>query len=497
VFDTFSQLSEADQRRSSDRPYDNGYFLDLVQQVGRLAAQVGESRRAHAGQEADSAETDEMDCSPYVPLIDPCLIPFSHSNRDDEVTLEGGLSQTGRPAELVRWKNGIGQSLRTNERYEQQPGIKRQRSSESLDNDAERSMARRKKNAEPKILRLQCSDPACQKVFGRKCDLAKHEKTHSRPFKCPETTCKYHDQGLPTEKELDRHRNDKHSANPHYYHCQFCPFKTKRESNCKQHMEKKHDWTYDRAKGSSKSMNTPQRTPQTPSISTPSVSTEWGNNSTHGSDISSNMTPYTPLRDESNTNPYQVSLFPPNAPLQSEVQPPGSPHFDFNSSFVPHCLPPTTDSMDFSPASGYDVSFLNTAFTPTHPSGYAFDVGPSNPLHIDIDYERNSSSDLTTPDNHPFLHHSRNPSISEATPITPEDGLFHAMQQAVPPVQNAMSQNYSNIAGLPGDDFSLFGSSGDPTMVPLAADTPCEPVDLFGGMDAEFTDSQFGHYINI
>ncbi|ETN44347.1 uncharacterized protein HMPREF1541_10527 [Cyphellophora europaea CBS 101466] len=245
VLDTYQQLPETEQRRADDRPYDNGYFLDLVQQVGRLASQIG-----HTQTESGELDTDSFD-SPY-----------------DEVTLEGGLSTTGNMAELVGWKNGRATSLRTGEEYTPLPGIKRSASS-LHDEDVARSMARRKKGVIPEIIEMQCSDPGCDKIFTRKCDLAKHEKTHSRPFKCPHKDCKYSEMGLPTEKERDRHINDKHDPNPHFYQCQFCEFKTKRESNCKQHMEKKHSWNYERAKGKDKNMTmkmTPGQTPQTPAL---------------------------------------------------------------------------------------------------------------------------------------------------------------------------------------------------------------------------------------
>ncbi|KAI9713935.1 MAG: copper-binding transcription factor [Bogoriella megaspora] len=90
----------------------------------------------------------------------------------------------------------------------------------------------------------------CGKVFKRPCDLTKHEKTHSRAWKCPEVGCKYHEYGWPTEKELDRHVNDKHCSTPTLYKCLFspCSYSSKRESNCKQHMEKAHGWVYVRSK---------------------------------------------------------------------------------------------------------------------------------------------------------------------------------------------------------------------------------------------------------
>lgn len=123
----------------------------------------------------------------------------------------------------------------------------------------------------------------CGKQYPRLCDLNKHLKAHTRPFKCPVEACKYHLLGWPTEKELDRHRNDKHSMEPRTYSCLYPPCNcesiphpvtllgeyvwrfrehlestslttnrradtSKRESNCKQHMEKTHGFEYVRSR---------------------------------------------------------------------------------------------------------------------------------------------------------------------------------------------------------------------------------------------------------
>ena len=66
--------------------------------------------------------------------------------------------------------------------------------------------------------------------------------------------------------------NDKHSAEPPKYRCQFhpCPYESKRESNCKQHMEKAHGWEYVRSKNNGKGPRTSVgKTPPTPAMSTP------------------------------------------------------------------------------------------------------------------------------------------------------------------------------------------------------------------------------------
>ncbi|KAK0703806.1 hypothetical protein B0T26DRAFT_732774 [Lasiosphaeria miniovina] len=231
-----------------------------------------------------------MDVDPYAlhsqTSHSPCAnLPLS----TDEIKLHGGIHVNGRPAELVRIKkNGKAISMATGEPVEiiEEDGdgavrVKRSASQE-LEDEEEimRSMARRKKNASPEELApKKCREPGCNKEFKRPCDLTKHEKTHSRPWKCPVPTCKYHDYGWPTEKEMDRHHNDKHSSAPPMFECSYkpCPYKSKRESNCKQHMEKAHGWTYVRTKTNGKKSGglpsiadySAQPTPQLQNMPTP------------------------------------------------------------------------------------------------------------------------------------------------------------------------------------------------------------------------------------
>ncbi|KAI5850462.1 hypothetical protein DFP73DRAFT_233999 [Morchella snyderi] len=106
------------------------------------------------------------------------------------------------------------------------------------------------------VSRANSKEPAnyscefCQKSFPRPCDLTKHRKTHDRPFKCDDINCKYSIEGFPTNKEKERHQNDIHALNSKEWKCEFapCPYKSKRESNCKQHMEKAHEYIYKRMK---------------------------------------------------------------------------------------------------------------------------------------------------------------------------------------------------------------------------------------------------------
>lgn len=323
---TVEFLNEREQTRPHDRPYTNGYFVDLVEQIRSYAQQVQASKE----KEANGESLDELDAEPYVPPPQEApaqctlfgspmkevthvltYIEFlrTHSTtsmflkywmltfvfRSDEVKLYGGLSRNGRPAELVRVKkNGkaisiaTGQPIKMESIEEDEKGgvkVKRSMSEELADEESIlRSMARRKRSASAaELAPKRCREPNCTKEFKRSCDLTKHEKTHSRPWKCPEHGCKYEEYGWPTEKELDRHINDKHSSSPVLYKCHYapCPYKSKRESNCKQHMEKSHGWTYVRSKNNGKnrskngdsSLPTPQtanhRTPESENILTP------------------------------------------------------------------------------------------------------------------------------------------------------------------------------------------------------------------------------------
>ncbi|KAF5011652.1 hypothetical protein FDECE_2227 [Fusarium decemcellulare] len=270
---TVEYLSDREQIRPADRPYTNGYFIDLKDQILEYGKQL-----------AAKANGDDMDVDAYVPSFVPLDYPTNSAPRSDEVKLIGGINENGRPAQLVRVRqDGTYISLETGKPVDvDEAPMKMKRSlSQQLEDEEEiqRSMARRKKNASPEELApKRCREPGCNKEFKRPCDLTKHEKTHSRPWKCPVPTCKYHDYGWPTEKEMDRHHNDKHSDAPAMFECLYkpCPYKSKRESNCKQHMEKAHGWTYVRTKTNGKKLpsqpaSSAQQTPPLGNVSTPST----------------------------------------------------------------------------------------------------------------------------------------------------------------------------------------------------------------------------------
>ncbi|KAM3077483.1 hypothetical protein ACMFMG_006822 [Clarireedia jacksonii] len=337
---TVELLSEREQVRPNDRPYTNGYFIDLVEQIKQYAREV----QATKEKEEKGEVADEMEAHP-----------------SDEVKLHGGLTKNGRPAELVRIrKDGKAISMATGKPVDmdedENSAMKMKRSLSDEDDDDEsvfRSMARRKKDASAAELAPKfCREPGCGKFFKRPCDLTKHVKTHSRPWKCSVETCKYHTFGWPTEKEMDRHHNDKHSSAPALYECHFkpCPYRSKRESNCKQHMEKAHGWEYVRSKNNGKNRPAPSAiisnglpTPQATVIRTPSDSNlddspiiaddmMYENNSLYSSNQGLNFFPQL-----NGDYPREIEMYQPPQQLNIEYSPitDGSYSLDGQSPFDP------------------------------------------------------------------------------------------------------------------------------------------------------------------
>jgi hypothetical protein len=290
---TVDHIHGEDLRLPSDRPYTNNYFLDLVQQIRRYAAIMAATR-------AKEAKGEELNDTDYSRYDNAAAFLFARTNEalisDEKITLRGGLSYNGRPVELVREKDGKVMSI-SESTQDAFKVSKRSLTDDEMDEDEiTRSMARRRKSDKPGDVMHTCRD--CQKEFKRPCDLTKHEKTHSRPWKCSEQKCKYFDLGWPTEKERDRHMNDKHSAAPAQYKCHYapCTYASKRESNCKQHMEKAHGWEYVRSKSNGrKKASGDERSPSTPL--TPFLGTPMSANLT---------TPITPFAPSPLQNDYDL-----------------------------------------------------------------------------------------------------------------------------------------------------------------------------------------------
>ena len=183
VRETVNSISEREQRRPYDRPYTDGYFVDLVDQIRQYAQEMNASKERQAA----GGEANEKDYSPYVLVqfdLESCT---KISYRSEKLVLQGGLSQTGRPAELVRVKNGktirIGTDIQAPQSHEhlteeeskfRAHAMKRQLSEHSSDEEFSvlRSMARRRKVSPQaaKEMPIQTCDE-CGKQFKRPCDL--------------------------------------------------------------------------------------------------------------------------------------------------------------------------------------------------------------------------------------------------------------------------------------------------------------------------------------
>ncbi|KAL8712456.1 MAG: hypothetical protein Q9220_003304 [cf. Caloplaca sp. 1 TL-2023] len=450
---TVDFLNEADQRRPSDRPYTNGYFLDLTEQVRQYAAMINASRARMA---KGGRTTDEDVTS------------------DERLGLHGGIGQTGQPVELVRIKNGQNISLRTGSVL----GPVSNTADDESDNDPSRSMARRRKSAQAAAKEAQkCRD--CEKVFKRPCDLTKHEKTHSRPWKCSDKSCKYYSYGWPTEKERDRHVNDKHSASPCMYRCHFrpCPYESKRESNCKQHMEKAHGWAYVRSKNNGKSKKYPiGKTPPTPQITTPVLdasSPEFGDTcslqygsvysvapSINGSETSlPGQALHTPFMDlESRLSPFEAN-FSWNAPYNDYT--PSGP-----SPYTPSSHRPSLDAGSMTHATTVPSSF-EASLTPTDQEPLFTDNFDWSNMDTNQDFT-SYNIQLMTPgediQKHPmerFVHNSST-SLDQIPSLSP--GAQGNVMLYSPYSQNegSLDEGYEDFPGemgKPGGDFALYDSA--------------------------------------
>jgi hypothetical protein len=69
IHTTVGYLNEHDQRRPTDRPYTNGYFLDLVEQIRQYAAMMSASRERQGPRPRSSDGENNLDYSSYVEAI--------------------------------------------------------------------------------------------------------------------------------------------------------------------------------------------------------------------------------------------------------------------------------------------------------------------------------------------------------------------------------------------------------------------------------------------
>jgi hypothetical protein len=442
---TVAYLSERDQRLPTDRPYTNNYFLDLIEQIRRYAAIMAATRQ----KEALGEQLDEMDYSRYDRAATFLFTrSANHSNDSDEkITLRGGLSKNGRPVELVREKDGKVIPLVTGSENAYR---KRSLSEEDLedDDDIMRSMARRRKSDKPGDVLHMCRD--CKKEFKRPCDLTKHEKTHSRPWKCSEEKCKYFEFGWPTEKERDRHVNDKHSTAPAQYKCLYppCTYASKRESNCKQHMEKAHGWEYVRSKSNgrkkSQAIGNSPATPLTPFLGTPQSAAL--------------TTPITPF------------MASPSVPLINDFdfqgfQTPAMSLHNFQDDFRRDSI--TTDGTHLTYSSSNSPvepnSFMEAAVTPAdvaidHTVPMFTDCGMGSAFNMNIQqYTPALSTDFNFNEPMFTLNANQNLGLTQLSPMAqPDLTLYSPQMQMDEGFGDAMDCLDMQTFSRPTEDFTLF-----------------------------------------
>ncbi|CAD0114962.1 unnamed protein product, partial [Aureobasidium uvarum] len=360
---TVDIVHESDHCSPSDRPYTSNYFIDLVGQIRRYAQIVASTR----AKKERGEELDEMDVT-----------------SDERLQLRGGASEAdgvthNTPLQLVRHQAGKDISLLDGSVLSSRPdhsmsSSKRPMMADSFNDDVERSMARRRKG-EP-IKTYDCGFDGCDKIFRRPCDRTKHMKSHERPWKCPHTDCKYHEEGWPTEKECERHVNDKHAESPIMYACYWstvnnCPYQSKRLSNCKSHMEKAHGWVYIRSKTTVKNGKTKVKPDQKEPVQQPikligGVAASASTPSTSSVSASTSTTPfmhteqYPPVSDLSTTltSPQEFSV---PSMGQGIMTPFESPDFDMAMDFQPEFV----DHFNFDWASAFTPAVNNPLYTPS------------------------------------------------------------------------------------------------------------------------------------
>lgn len=360
--------------------------------------------------------------------------------------------------------------------------MKRHMADDEVDNDdVARSMARRKKGAKPE--KHDC--PLCDKEFTRPCDLTKHVKTHERPWKCPEAKCKYHNYGWPTEKERDRHVNDKHSAAPALYHCLYkpCPYTSKRESNCKQHMEKAHGWEYVRSKSNGKNkMDVPH----------------LQRGSIPPSPMSAVLTPLTPIAPSpsgctGSGASRRSSLAPPSAgpsssgtPALTHPSPDFAGHFnmDFNFNDMSYDIPSSSSTFPITPAMSDD--YLSSASSGLQLDGSSFEdaLSPDQFTFTSQAFDFSNFQHASNQSSGCKMAQSASEQMPHTSPGAQLDLTFTSSGVYDP---MSVDQNYEAGFGAPEEDFQLFGNNNQ--------ELPTSSSDeMFPSMGGQISTSSWGNF---
>ncbi|KAF8455699.1 hypothetical protein BGX38DRAFT_142719 [Terfezia claveryi] len=260
VRESLKYMPQNELLRPYDRPYDTGYFLDTLapfvkstmqfefeedpaigEWLGSMASQPPQSSQplllSQSGKRVTEADTADDSLAKRPKLNRPGLRVDTNYMFDDWPAFSDREMTpiSGNPGAM-----GLPPAPRT-----------RMKSTSPIQYPRNKTKHQGRAQQVKELQAFPCTWDGCTHLpFPRACDLTKHRKTHTRPHKCGVESCKYATEGFPTEKERDRHWTDKHSSDTPAFCCNYfpCPYKSKRESNCKQHMEKAHGYTYVRMK---------------------------------------------------------------------------------------------------------------------------------------------------------------------------------------------------------------------------------------------------------
>ncbi|TKX25635.1 transcription factor ace1-like protein [Elsinoe australis] len=389
----------------------------------------------------------------------------------DEIELQGGMTHNGKPGFLTRRRGSQHINMADDQPMSAEAvaaaSVKRAMDDLSDDDSVQRSMARRKKN-EP-IKTYYCKHEDCTKSFKRPCDLTKHVKTHERPWKCPEESCKYHEVGWPTEKERERHVNDKHSDAPNMYKClePGCPYTSKRESNCKQHMEKAHNIPYVRSKNNGKGKAVVQRIPKV----SPSMRSD--------SAVGTPFTPPAPSPSVHSSTSGDIAIAGPSNFIPNST----FDFADFSSHFNVDYLNPAS-SVPITPSWSADrrtsVGTSATNYSPFEMPGNNFDDVMMKSEPFDFTMYDNQGYQQPTPESLNNANMFPDLNMQPQQQYTASADLQTFSPHVSPGAQDVTFGNHFTDAMAMdeayGDDFSLYNNT-------LAQNTANVDNEMFGGLD--------------
>lgn len=268
------------------------------------------------------------------------------------------------------------------------------------------------------------------------------------------------------------------------FKCQFrpCPYESKRESNCKQHMEKAHGWAYVRSKNNGKTIG--KKSAHSKKSSKGQISTPGSTIFSAASPEFTHTSPYTSRSSISHSVNGSIAASEESAPFSSVDTPfmtledtfgPFNPNINWDE---PRNGIGTADPSPYTPESigSWDAS-MNHAL-----SGPSFE-GSMPPVednslftenfdwsNLNTDFTSNNMQ-LITPatsiETHPLDAISRNPSISyeslkEELPSLSPGGhgnvmLYSPYSQDECPVDEGFEDFVPDV-GKPANDFTLFDS---------------------------------------